>query len=216
MNYTHLFFDLDGTLVDTTEGVLKCVVHALNFMHFPVPDGETLKKYMGPPLTESFATFAGMTPDQALFAEKKYRDRYRRYGKREIAEYPGMRELLTDLKAAGYRLSVATSKLERTAREVLGNVGYLPLFETVSGSSPDGNISSKEQVLLQAMDRLRITDRSSVLMIGDRKYDILGAKKVSLHAVGIYTGNAEEGELENAGADAVVRSVSELRRLLLK
>ncbi len=211
-----LLFDLDGTLVNTTEGVLKCVVHALKKMCRPIPSQEQLKKYMGPPLTESFRTFAHMTPEDAVRAEQIYRNRYRRYGKNEISEYPGIRSLLEELHLSGRRMAVATSKLEKTAVGVLDSLGYLPFFETVSGSTPDGKVSSKPDVIKQAMERLGIHDPTAVWMIGDRKYDILGAKALYIKSVGFYTGNAEAGEMEAAGADFIAHSSGELRDILLK
>ena len=213
--FSCLLFDLDGTLINTTEGVLKCVIHALKKMGRSVPPPDERKRYMGPPLTESFEQFAGMTPEEARAAEFHYRNRYRRYGKKEIEEYPGVRALLEKLKQAGCPMAVATSKLERTAVEVLRSVGYLPFFQTVSGSDPTGTVSSKPDVIRQAMERMGLRDPEGVWMIGDRKYDVFGAKTLSLISVGFDTGNAEDGELENAGADFVARSASELEAILL-
>lgn len=210
-----LFFDLDGTLADTTEGVLNAVRYALSEMGRPVPPFEELRPFMGPPLTESFQRFTGMSPEEAKRAEDLYRVYYRGRGIRETAEYPGMRDLLEQLNTHGFRMAVATSKLEPTAVRVLEAFGYLPYFETVSGSSPDGIVSSKTDVILQAKNRMRIDRPSDIFMIGDRKYDILGARSVGLRSIGIYTGTADEGELEEAGADYVVHSPSALSDLLL-
>lgn len=215
MRYPVLFFDLDGTLTDTTEGVLNGVRYALKEMGRPVPSPEELRPFMGPPLTESFQRFSGMDAEDAKKAEDLYRVYYRENGIRETAEYPGVRDLLTALKDTPYRLAVATSKLETTAVKVLDAFGYLSFFETVSGSSADGSVSSKTDVILQAMRRMKISEPADILMIGDRKYDVLGAHELGLAAAGIYTGTADEPELEEAEADYVVHSPDALLDLLL-
>ncbi|MBO4366145.1 MAG: HAD hydrolase-like protein [Clostridia bacterium] len=215
MRYPILFFDLDGTLADTTEGVLNGVRYALENMGRPVPSPEELRPFMGPPLTESFERFTGMSPEDAKRAEDLYRVYYRDKGIFETKEYPGMRELLQTLKDTPYRMAVATSKLEPNALNVLGSFGYLPFFETVSGSTKDGSVSSKTDVILQAQRRMDCGDPSAILMIGDRKYDILGAHALGLAAAGIYTGTADDKELEDAGADYVVHSPEALLDLLL-
>ena len=196
MHYTHYLFDLDGTLVDTTEGVINCITYALDHFGIRIEDTVPVGWYMGPPLIDSFRRFANLPEEDAQKAVALYRERYNRIGKRECFVPEGIEALLKSLKERGYVLAVATSKLESSAKEVLQDFGLAEYFTTVSGADPEEKKSSKEAVIQQALERLQITDRKNVLMIGDRKYDILGANKFGIDSLGIYAGAADEGELE--------------------
>ncbi|MBQ0092900.1 MAG: HAD-IA family hydrolase [Clostridiales bacterium] len=215
MDFSCYLFDLDGTLVDTTEGVIKCIDHALKHFGLPIEDTVPFGYYMRPPLFESFTKFAGLSEQDARTAIEIYRERYDTLGKKECFVPDGIEEILQGLCGQGKQLAVSTSKLETAAVEVLERFGLAKYFATVSGSDPEEKVSSKEAVIEQALDRLGVTDKSRVLMIGDRKYDILGAKKCGIRSLGLYAGAAEPGEMENAGADYVAHSVAEMKSLLL-
>lgn len=215
MDFSCYLFDLDGTLVDTTEGVIKCIDHALKHFGIRIEDTVPFGYYMGPPLFESFTKFAGLSEQDARTAIEIYRERYDTLGKKECFVPDGIEEILQGLCGQGKQLAVSTSKLETAAVEVLERFGLVKYFATVSGSDPEEKVSSKEAVIEQALDRLGVTDKSRVLMIGDRKYDILGAKKCGIRSLGLYAGAAEPGEMENAGADYIAHSVAEMKSLLL-
>lgn len=216
MDFLFYLFDLDGTLVDTTEGVIRCIDYALSHFGIRVEDTVPFGYYMGPPLMESFTKFAHLSEKDARTAIDLYRERYDTLGKKECFVPEGIEPLLKALCDKGKTLAVSTSKLETAAVEVLQSFGLDGYFATVSGSDPEEKVSSKEAVIEQALDRLGVTDKSKVLMIGDRKYDILGAKKCGIRSLGLYAGAAEPGEMEEAGADLVAHSVSEMQALLLQ
>ena len=215
MKYKYLLFDLDGTLVNTTEGVLKSAQFALKHFGISQPLNE-LMNFFGPPLKVSFTTLYGLTDEQAEEAIKLYLERYEAKGMAESCVYPEIPNLLEKLKKAGYKLGVATSKFEGHAIETLENHGIVSFFDYVTGANIDETISKKDEVIEESLRRFGISEnRSSVLMIGDMKYDIIGAKKTGIDSYGIYTGTANENEHENEGATYIAYSFKELEDKLL-
>ncbi len=211
--YKTLLFDVDGTLIDSSEGILRSAQYAFEKMALPVPAYDTMYCFIGPPLTETFCDVYGMSRPEADRAVEFYRERYHEFGVLEAAPYPGMAVLLADLKTAGYRLFVATSKPEALAVEFLRLHGLLDFFEIVCGAIDDVR-GQKHQVIEHLLPRLPDGGKNAV-MIGDRKYDITGAAQFSLPSVGVKYGFSDAGELEAAGADYIVNTVEELRALLL-
>lgn len=214
MKYKYLFFDLDGTLVDTTQGVIDSFNYALkHFGHAEIPQSEQYK-YMGPPLQYSFQNFAGLSIQDSQDAVNLYRKRYSEVGIDKCEIFPEIPSILSKAKEKGYSLAVATSKNENEAFKVLDKYNLTKYFDCISGSSSDGRIESKKDVIIQALKRLGISDYNSVLMIGDRKYDIIGAKECKIDSAGIYTGYAEENELENASATFTFKSLKDFYNYL--
>ena len=215
--HRYLLFDLDGTLTDPAEGITKCVQYALSYFGQAERRPEELYCYIGPPLPESFETYGGLSREEALLAAEKYRERFREKGMFENKVYPGVEKLLWTLRDAGRVLAVATSKPEVFAKKILGHFGLSEYFQEIVGSELDGTRMDKAEVIREAFARLALeeADKPLTAMIGDRKHDIVGAKKNGIASVGVAFGYAEEGELEEAGADRIVASVSALRKLLL-
>jgi len=214
--YHYIFFDLDGTLTDSKEGILNCLRYALEKMGEPVPPEETLIQFIGPPLQDSFMRFCGFDEDKALRGITLFRERYAPIGKFENAAAPGMPELCRRLKAQGYMLALASSKPEELCVPICQKFGFTPSMETITGSPPLGDMS-KADVIRETMGRLGLTeaDKPSILMVGDRKFDVLGAKECGIDCVGVeFFGYAAPGELEKAGAVAVVRTAEELERFI--
>lgn len=211
-----LLFDLDGTLTDPKEGITKCVQYALSHFDIEVEDLNELMCFIGPPLVESFREFYGFDKAKAELAVEKYRERFKDIGIFENGVYEGVIDLLKMCKQAGKKLCLATSKPEIFAVRILDKYGMSEYFDEVVGSTLDGTINSKDEVICEAFRRLGISDdklKSNVIMIGDRKHDIIGAKKCGIESIGVRFGYAEEGELEEAGADYIVSTVSELQKL---
>ena len=211
-----LLFDLDGTLTDPKEGITKCVQYALSHFNIEVEDLNELMCFIGPPLVESFREFYGFDKAKAELAVEKYRERFKDIGIFENGVYDGVIELLKACKQAGKKLCLATSKPEVFAVRILNKYSMSEYFDEVVGSTLDGTINSKDEVICEAFRRLDISDdklKSNVIMIGDRKHDILGAKKCGIESIGVRFGYAKEGELEEAGADYIVSTVSELKDL---
>lgn len=215
MKYEILLFDLDGTLVDTLEGVVKSAQYALK--HFGIDEKiEDMDFFLGPPLRYTFTTHYGFSDEQAAQAIEKYRERYRVYGKLESRLFPCFPAMLDELTAAGYRLGVATSKYENSAVDILSYLGVADRFEYITGSNADETISEKHEVILEALRRFGITEeKRKALMIGDMKYDDIGARKAGIDCCGVYTGTAFPPEHELAGATYVMGSFEELREFLL-
>lgn len=214
MKYDYLLFDMDGMLVDTREGILKCAAHALNAFGIQV-ELSSLTKFVGPPLRQSFMEFYGFSEEDAVKAIAIYRQRYSEKGQFECYVFPGVEEMLVSLLEKGYRLCIATSKLESYANTMLERLGIGKYFELVIGANPEETVSTKDQVIEEALKRMEIPNRSRALMIGDRKHDVLGARKCGLDSFGVYMGCAEEGEHETAGATYIAGSIEELKNALL-
>lgn len=212
----YLFFDLDGTLTDPKEGITKCVQYALAYFGIEVNDLNDLMCFIGPPLVESFQQFYGFDKDKAELAVEKYRERFKDIGIFENGIYEGILDMLKACKQSGRKLCLATSKPEVFAVRILDKYGMAEYFDEVVGSTLDGSINTKDEVIREAFRRLHITEdsqKAEIIMIGDRKHDILGAKKCGIESIGVRFGYAEKGELEAAGADYIVESVQELQKL---
>lgn len=209
MKYDYLLFDLDGTLVDTLRGVVISAQYALK-KYGIYRSLDELKPFLGPPLRFSFMSFAGLTEEQAVEAIGYYREKYNQIALDESKLFDGIPELLELLLRHGYRLGVATSKYEEYAGIMLSYFGIADKFEYITGSNLDESISTKDQVIEEALHRFGISStRRKALMVGDMKYDDIGAKKAGIDSLGIYTGTASPGEHEGAGATYIARSFEE-------
>lgn len=218
MRYQYLLFDLDGTITDPKEGITKSAQYALEAFGIYEPDADKLTPFIGPPLIDSFLEFYHMPPDQAALAVKKYRERFETIGWLENVPYEGMDELLRDLQKAGCRLAVASSKPTVFVERILAHFDIAQYFAVVVGSELDGTRAKKEEVVQEALRQLFGKDSPAphtAAMIGDRKFDIEGAKAHHLDSVGVAYGYSLPGELQQSGADVVVDSVQQLRAYLL-
>ena len=215
--YRYLFFDLDGTLTDSKEGIIRCARYAIDKMGTPQPDEATLLKFIGPPLQDSFMTHCGYTRAQAAQALAIYRQRYVPVGQFENAPLEGAAGLLEHLHRRGYKLALASSKPEQMCIAICERFGFAPHLDVITGSPPQGD-TTKADVIRETMARLGLgeADKPSILMIGDRKFDVLGAAECGIACLGVeFFGYAEEGELETAGAIGVVRTVEDLEQFIL-
>ena len=206
-----LIFDLDGTLTDSAEGILRCTRYALQKLSLPLPPEETLRKFIGPPLLGAFTDLCGLDQETALQCVYWYRERYREIGWFENRVYDGIPEALRQLKSKGKRLFVATSKPEPFAIRILEKFGLAPDFDLIAGSLLDNSRSQKAEVLTFLMETASISPDDAV-MIGDRFYDVNGAKEVGLPCVGVLYGFGDANELSEAGACQLVSTPQELAR----
>ncbi len=214
--FDYLFFDLDGTLTDPALGITNSFIHAIKYFGLEVPSYETLCSFIGPPLPDTFKQQFGFSDEKAAEGVKKYREYFSEKGLLENSVYPGIPELLTALKAAGKKLVVATSKPEEYSVRIIEHFGLAQYFENVCGSLMDESRSKKDEVIAYAIERNGISDKSKILMIGDRKHDILGAKKVGLKSCGVLFGYGSLEELQTAGADFIAQNIQELKDICLK
>jgi len=209
-----LLFDIDGTLIDSAPGILRSIQYSLRKMGCPVPAAQALTCFIGPPLVDSYQRLCGMSEADAHRATALYRERYHAKGVHEAAPYDGIPALLAELQAAGFSLCVATSKPEPLAKRFLALHGLDSYFSVICGAI-GGVRTHKPEILAYLLPLLPEGGRGAA-MIGDRRYDIEGAKRLGLRSIGVRYGFADPGELEEAGADWIVDTVAVLRALLLK
>ncbi|MBR3826035.1 MAG: HAD hydrolase-like protein [Lachnospiraceae bacterium] len=215
----YLLFDLDGTLMDPKLGITTCVQHALQSFGIEEPDLDKLEPFIGPPLKDSFMQFYGFDEKQAEAAVDKYRERFQDIGLFENEIYSGIREMLRTLQKKGMHLAVASSKPTVFVERILEHFKIRKYFEVVVGSELDGRRVNKDEVVQEALSRLfsgGFVDRAKVYMIGDRKFDIEGARAQEVESVGVSYGYGSIEELKEAGADYIVRTVGELENLLYR
>ena len=210
----YFLFDLDGTIADNGEGILKSAQYALDAFGIHNQPEAKLRQFVGPPLDESFRELYGFSQEQALEAVKKYRERYHVKAVYENKLYHGVAHLVKTLSQRG-SVCLATSKPEVFARTILETRQVLPCFQVVVGAELDGSRTDKAEVIQAVLEKLGHPPKEQAVMIGDRKHDILGAKKVGLESIGVQYGFAPPGELEEARAEWIVPTVADLEKLCL-
>ncbi len=214
-NYTWLFFDLDGTLTDSAPGITRAVSESLRRFGAAVPEEQILRRFIGPPLMESYQRYIGLSEAEAQQCICLYREYYADQGLFENAVYPGIPELLERLQRAGKRLAITTGKPEAYAVRIAGRFGLSGYFSRIAGSGLDGTRTSKAEVIRYAMDAMDICSGDTVLMIGDREHDVLGARRCGVDCLGVLYGYGSREELEAAGALALAERVEDIGRLVL-
>lgn len=206
-----ILFDLDGTLTDSGEGIINCAVLALEHFGCPIPSREDMRVFVGPPLHESFIKH-GVPADKADEAIEIYRSRYIPIGKYENKPYPGIRNLLEHLKAEGHTLYVATSKPEQMSVDILNHFDLAKYFDRICGASMDTSRSSKEAVIAYLLKQSG--NAGNMVMVGDTKFDVIGAKEHGIPTIGVSWGYGEIQDMVDAGAVAIAYSTDELLKLL--
>ena len=214
--YKYVLFDLDGTLTDPEIGITTCVMHALDKFGIKVEDRKQLRPFIGPPLGYSFQTYYGLSEEDSELAIKYYRERFSVKGLYENEVYPGVEKMLQDLKESGKTLIIATSKPEEFTIKILKHFDLYKYFDFVAGATMDGSRGEKADVIRYALKISKIEDLSTAIMVGDRKYDILGAKENGLKSMGVLFGFGDREELTEAGADIIAESVDEVAEYLLR
>ena len=214
--YKYILFDLDGTLTDPAVGITTSVAYALEKFGIKVDDISTLNHFIGPPLLDSFMEDYGFTEDQAKNAIEYYRERFRVKGLYENIVYDGILGMLKELKKSGKELILATSKPEPFAKEIMQHFGLDKYFLFIAGSNFDGTRTAKSEVIEYALENAGVIDKTSCIMIGDRKHDIAGARKTSLDSIGVLYGYGSREELESAGATYIAETVDDITKLIIK
>lgn len=212
---TYLLFDLDGTLTNPQEGITKCVQHALRAFGIEEPDLEKLIPFIGPPLIQSFMEFYNMSEEDARKAVAVYRERFSTVGLFENFPYPGIADMLAELKAQGKILAVASSKPTVYVRRILEKFELAPYFDVIEGSNLDGTRVDKKEVIAEVLSQLDNPSADDLLMIGDRKFDVIGARETGFGCVGVRFGFAAPDELEQSGAIYIADTVRDLHRYLI-
>lgn len=213
MKQKHILFDLDGTIVRSDLGITKGVQKSLE--HFGIYEEiDDLKKFVGPPMIESYTNFYGFSLEQYKEALDVFHDYYRTVGIFECELYDGIEEMLDSLSKE-YKLYVATSKPEREARRVIEHFGLDKYFTFVGGSDGDFNTkrATKTAVIEYVLETNKIMDRGFAIMVGDKSHDIVGAGNAGLKSIGVLYGYGGLEEFE--GANYIVKNVEDLRDMFL-
>ena len=209
MRYKNVLFDLDGTLTDPAEGITNSLMHAQRRLGRAVSPREELYVFIGPPLIETFMSEWGLTRAESQQALLYYREYFTDRGIFENTPYPGIRETLGELKGAGLRLFVATSKPEPLSLRILEHFDLMPFFHGLAGSTMDEQRTKKGEVIAYALSTFQL-DPNETVMVGDRKHDVLGARENGLPCVGVLYGYGSRTELTEAGAAALTADLGAL------
>ena len=212
---TDVFFDLDGTLTDSAPGILNSVRYGCRKLGLPVADDATLRRFLGPPLIDSFRNLCGLSTADANRAVAAFREYFPTKGIFENEVYPGIPVMLADLHARGCQLVLATSKPEEYARRIMAHFDLETYFTAICGATLDETRTDKAEVIAYALETIALTDKTGVVMVGDREHDVVGAKKNALPCIGALYGYGTREELHSAGAAAIADTVQDLHKLLL-
>ena len=211
-----ILFDLDGTLTDSGLGITKAVQYALGQMGYEVPPREALFSFIGPPLHKSFQKHYGMDEERAVEAVRQFRVYYNQMGGiLENEVYDGVRELLRDLRTAGKRLIIATSKPQAAAELVMHHFGLDEWVPEIIGGTDDPRRNTKGKVIAWVL-RENGVDPETAIMVGDREHDIFGASENGIGAIGVTWGYGDRPELESAGAKIVLDTPAEVGEYILR
>ncbi|GAB7231903.1 HAD family hydrolase [Facklamia hominis] len=207
---TYYLFDLDGTLLDPGIGITEGVRYALKHFGIEVAERSQLYPFIGPPLLDSFQEFMGLSLQEARQAIRFYRDYYQDQGMYENTVYPAIPRVLANLKDQGKTLALATSKPEYFAQKILDHYELAHYFDFIGGATLDEGRSNKSEVIQYSLQHLDNPDVNQVVMIGDRKFDILAGKEIGLTTIGVLYGYGSKQELQEAGADYLISQPEEL------
>lgn len=205
-----VLFDLDGTIIDSALGITTCTQYALRSFGIEETDFTKLRRFIGPPLMDSFPRYYQFSQEQARAAVEKYRERYHTIGIFECELYPDVEIVLRQLKSHGYQIALASSKPEVACKRILEHFGIDTYFDEIVGATLDGRIDTKIEVLCEVLQRVPIADKKEVLLVGDTIFDAVGAKEAGIDCIGVSYGFGTREELIDNGALVVCNSMKEV------
>ncbi|MCR5746976.1 MAG: HAD hydrolase-like protein [Lachnospiraceae bacterium] len=213
-----VIFDLDGTLIDTGEGIMKCAQYSLENIGIEVEDYHDLSFFVGPPLMHTYTVRYGVSEEKARELIRIYRERYEPEGVFECELYPGVKECLINLREKGYKICIGSSKPEHMCVKLLKHFGLSELFDEVCGATPDGKIDTKAEVLTELFRRGKDDTEfiSGCVLVGDTGFDISGAAGVGISSIGVSFGYGNTGEMKKLGASSIADSMEEIPGLIEK
>lgn len=211
--YETVLFDLDGTIIDSAEGIMCSFEYTFRKLGLPVPTREEMNVFIGPPLHHSFEKICGLSKAGAEHAVEVYREYFAEKGVYQNRVYEGMEELLAKLCVRGKRLVLATSKYELYAVQILENLGFAKYFSFVAGSRKDGGRGTKREVIEYALASTGACKESSV-MVGDRMHDTIGASEAGVDSIGVLFGFGSRKELISAKATHIAESPEDIFRII--
>ncbi len=216
--YEYILLDLDGTVSDPKVGICTSVQYGLAKMGIKVDDINVLTPFIGPPLRDSFRNYYHIPEEDIEKVVAFYRERFSTVGLFENELYPGMTEMLSDLKKAGKKLALASSKPRIFVKKILDHFDITQYFDVIMGSELDGTRENKVEIIEESLRLLfpgETVDKEKCVMVGDRKFDVEAAGQVGLKSIGVTYGYGSKEELKTAGADVIVGSVEKLKKILL-
>lgn len=212
--YGYLLFDLDGTVVDSGLGVTNSVAYALKKRGIEVEDRRSLYVFLGPPLVESFSKYYGFSHEESLECVKDYREYYNEKGIFENTVYEGIVDVMIKAREQGKKIILATSKPEEYAKIILEHFDLIKYFDLVAGATMDESRNNKAGVIAYALESFEIADKSSVVMIGDREHDVLGAAEHGIDTIGVLFGFGSREELEENGAKYIAETPKDILKFI--
>ena len=215
--YNYIFFDFDGTLFDTSEGVFKSFDRVAEHYHIELADKSIYNTMIGPPLRESFTRVFHFKEEELAPAMAVYRDYYQKQGMFEVRAYDGITDCIKALRAAGKKVYVATSKPEVYARQILEKQGMLDLFDFVGGSDlAEKDRVNKVDIINYVLESEGLSYRKAeCVMVGDTHFDMDGAAKAGLDTIGVLYGFGSRESLEQSGAKVIVQTPADVARVVL-
>lgn len=214
--YKKIFFDLDGTLSDSKEGIINSLYYAIDKMKLEKPTEEFLQSFVGPPLWDSFVNKLNLSEKDSAIMMNYFRERFIPLGIYENTLYEGIKLLLQSLnQKKGIEIYIATAKPETSAITVLDYFKIKHYFKVIKGATFDGRIRTKSQVITSLLNVIEPVKKKEILMVGDREHDIIGAHENGIECLGVLYGYGNTTELEAAKADYLVKDVTELSSFLL-
>lgn len=212
--YKYVFFDLDGTVFDSGEGIKKSAKYALKKFDITISNDYELNRFIGPPLRNSFMEYYNLTADDAEKAIGFYREYYSEEGIFQGQIYNGITELLEYIHSKGIIAALATSKPEVYAERIIKHFGLDKYFTLISGATFDEKLVEKYDIIVNTASRLGVSAMSDVLMAGDRKYDIEGGKRAGTATVGVLYGYGSYSELYASDSDFIVSDADKIIKIL--
>jgi phosphoglycolate phosphatase len=213
-NFTHIIFDLDGTLTDNTRGIWNSVKYALKKMRIEEYSPEILSKFIGPPLQWGFSNLFGMNEQNTKLAVEYFREYYGENGWHENIPYPGVLEMLQELSNSGRKMYIATSKLEKYAVQISGHFEFDKYILQVTGADYSGKKASKPMIISTLLETQQLLPSKQIVMIGDTVFDIDGGKENGLSTIAVGYGFGDKTELLDANPDFFADDVDELFEIL--
>ena len=204
MNKQYILFDLDGTLTDPALGITNSIMHAIKKMNLEPQKREDLYVFIGPPLHEQFMNYFHLSSTEADKAVENYREYFSVHGLFENDPYPHINDVLKELKARGYHIALATSKPEIYAKQILEKFNMAQYFDIIKGSKLNDRTENKTRIMKEAMDFFNDDDLSKYIMVGDRKFDMLGAKDLGIDSLGVTYGYGSKEELLESDATHII------------
>lgn len=214
-NYTHIIFDLDGTLTDPREGIGNSIRYALEKMHIDNFSGIMPEQFIGPPLQEALRRMFGLNEKDTNRVVQYFREYYSAKGKFENRVYPGVMELLESLYSAGKEMCMATAKLEKFAVEISSHFGFDKYIKNLKGADYKGEKATKDVVIAELLKDIKCVGSKSVVMVGDTLFDMEGGKKNGLSTIAVTYGFGKEEDLRKTDPDAIAGSAEDLHDLLV-